>query len=45
MVVIGRDFEFTTLREKDLFKSAEGVRIYTYDDLRRLAIHRRLVVD
>ena len=43
MVVIGRDFEFKTLREKDMLKSSEGVRIYTYDDLHRLARHRALV--
>ena len=43
MVVIGRDFEFRTMREKDILKSSDGVRIYTYDDLQRLARHRALV--
>lgn len=44
MVLIGRDFEFKTLREKDSLKASEGVRVYTYDDLRRLAKHRTIMV-
>lgn len=44
MVVIGRDFEFKTLREKDTLRISDGVRVYTYDDIRRLAKHRSLLV-
>ncbi len=44
MVVVGRDFEFRTLRERDVLMNSEGVRVYTYDDLRRLARHRALIV-
>ncbi|MHC4405613.1 MAG: Shedu anti-phage system protein SduA domain-containing protein, partial [Planctomycetota bacterium] len=40
MVVIGRDSEFKTLREKSELRGNQGIRVYTYDDLRRLAAHR-----
>lgn len=40
MVVMGRDFAFTGPAEKDQFREQLGVRIYTYDDLYRLAKRR-----
>jgi anti-sigma B factor antagonist len=44
MVLVGRDFDFGgSPIEKDRFKMSEGVRVYTYDDLHRLAKQRRLV--
>jgi Domain of unknown function (DUF4263) len=42
MVLVGRDFNFKTLHSKSMFRTSEGVRIYTYDDLHRLAKHRSL---
>jgi hypothetical protein len=42
MVLVGRDFNFKTLHSKSMFRESEGVRIYTYDDLHRLARHRSL---
>lgn len=45
MVLIGRDFEFRTLGEKARLQSDSGVRVYTYDDLRRLAKNRALSDD
>jgi hypothetical protein len=44
MVLIGRDFGFKTLQEKSQLKTAEGVRIFTYDDLLRLSRHRLLAL-
>lgn len=42
MLLIGREFEFKTERARSELRSSEGVRIYTYDDLPRLAKHRAL---
>jgi hypothetical protein len=42
MVLIGRDFDFKTLQSKSMFRESERVKIYTYDDLHRLARHRSL---
>jgi hypothetical protein len=44
MIVIGRDFDFRTLNERSVLMSGEHVKIYTYDDLHRLARHRSLTV-
>jgi hypothetical protein len=44
MAVIGRDTDFKNLREKSLFTVSDGVKIYTYDDLHRVAKHRMLRV-
>jgi anti-sigma B factor antagonist len=42
MVVIGRDFSFSSPAEKDLFREQDRVKIYTYDDLYRLAKRREI---
>lgn len=42
MVLVGRDFCFTSVIEKDQFREQDGVRIYTYDDLHRLAKQRAI---
>ena len=42
MVLIGRDLDFKTNSEKALFSNTGGVRVYTYDDLRRIATRRLL---
>ena len=41
-VVIGRDFDFRSLREKAMLASDDNVRVYTYDDLHILAKHRQM---
>jgi hypothetical protein len=43
MVVIGRDFDFKTVRDKSILGTSGEVRIYTYDDLFRLAKHRKIL--
>jgi hypothetical protein len=40
MIVVGRDQQFKTFGEKAAFDGDRSVRIYTYDDLLRLARHR-----
>ncbi|MFY9607019.1 MAG: Shedu anti-phage system protein SduA domain-containing protein [Blastocatellia bacterium] len=40
MLLIGREFEFKTAREMSELRYSEGVRVYTYDDVLRLAKHR-----
>jgi hypothetical protein len=40
MLLIGREFEFKTAWERSELRSSEGVRVYTYDDVLRLAKHR-----
>lgn len=43
MVLVGCDFDFDgSQEEKDRFRESEGVRVYTYDDLHRLAKRRRI---
>lgn len=42
MVLIGRDFHFANAVEKDQFRESEDVRVYTYDDLYRLARARAI---
>ncbi len=42
MIVIGRDFSFRNHVEKDRFREQDGVKVYTYDDLYRLAKRRAL---
>jgi hypothetical protein len=44
MVLVGRDIDFDgSEEEKDLFRESEGVRVYTYDDLHRLAKRRNIL--
>jgi anti-anti-sigma regulatory factor len=40
MVIVGRDFCFSSQVEKDQFREQDGVKVYTYDDLSRLAKRR-----
>jgi hypothetical protein len=44
IILIGRDFDFKTRQEKSMFRHQDGVRVYTYDDLHRLAKHRSLAI-
>jgi hypothetical protein len=41
-LLVGRDSSFRDAREKSKFAEAEGVHIFTYDDLFRIAKHRSI---
>lgn len=42
-VLVGRDSSFHSRKEKMRFKESEGVKVFTYDDLHRIAKHQRIV--
>lgn len=44
MVLVGRDFDFRTLQEKSILGASHRVRVFTYDDLHRLAKHRAMAL-
>lgn len=43
MVLIGREFDFASLHTKSLLRQQDQIRVYTYDDLHRLARARAAV--